>query len=68
MYEKLDALLLKEIAALNGPHALSVTNEVYRLGKSTGREQHRILDGRLQALRKAGKIRYADGKWWVVTK
>lgn len=67
MYEKLDALLLKEIAALNGPHSLPVKNEVYRLGKSTRRKQSRILDGRLQALRKAGKIRYANGKWWGVT-
>lgn len=29
-------------------------------------EQYRIIDRRLQALRKAGKIEYHSGKWHIV--
>lgn len=75
-YEKLDALILSEIgvspisfAYLRGCRALM--SECDRHAKEAGTKRSpygvddwRILDRRLQALRKTGKIK-ATGKGWI---
>lgn len=44
--------------------AHEVRRECERLAKATGRESFRVMDGRLQALRKAGKIAYDTKTGW----
>lgn len=74
-YDEYDARLLKAIA--NGADELSAlaTNtdlkrlaephrSVDRWGRKT--EYHRVVDRRLQALRKAGRILYHAGRWHVL--
>lgn len=70
-YDTLDAAILKairrgktkffDIDADLSVHALS-----NRIGDATGVVGWRIVDRRLQALRKAGRIVYAKGAWSVV--
>lgn len=66
-YAKLDELILATVKS--GPwnftelHQSGVLRaERVRLEYDTGRDGVRILAGRLQALRRAGKIRYTGGK------
>lgn len=68
-YEQLDALLLRAIAPV--PKRFSdiymgkIAEECSRLAElETGKEPLRVMDRRLQALRKAGKIR-STSKGWV---
>ena len=66
-YQQLDAMILKAITA--GRHPLyygPCETEATRIAEATGRKSFRVLDGRLQALRKAGQIQYLDG-WTLVT-
>lgn len=75
-YQKLDELILDRVAYLcqdkrgfNGlVHvvARSVLDECDRIARLTGRESFRIMDGRLQVLRKQGKIEYKSGIGWVL--
>ena len=61
-YETLDELIVESIRnnEPGGPcHGKGVLNEAARLEKSTGRDGFRIVDGRIQALRRAGKICFA---------
>ncbi|WP_234265218.1 hypothetical protein [Hydrogenophaga sp. NFH-34] len=59
MYEAIDILILKAIE--NGYKPLyhrPVVLEAARLALLTSRDEWRIIDGRLQALRKQGRIAY----------
>lgn len=58
-YETLDALILDAVAARVHPFgARPVLSEADRLARETGRADFRVIDGRLQALRKAGRIKH----------
>lgn len=62
-YEQLDALILAacgRISTMPVIHDLDVKREAKRISLLTGREEFRIIDGRLQSLRKAGKITYSS--------
>lgn len=58
-YSKLDELLLDAIHRGRNPlYDRSVSAEASRIAKETGREEFRVTDARLQALRKAGQIQH----------
>lgn len=71
-YENLDNLILQRLKD-NGEMMLlflnsgGVREESERMGIETGREPFRILDGRLQKLRKENKIKFSR-KGWVLIK
>lgn len=59
MYEILDGRII--VAIKNGKNPLYEQlcfEESKKLARETGREVYRVIDGRLQSLRKAGKIKY----------
>lgn len=57
MYETLDKLIIDAIACGKNPlYAGTVSAEAERIAEATGRKQFRVIDGRLQALRKSGVI------------
>jgi hypothetical protein len=72
-YSNLDSLIL---ACLKGKlgvplrliAAHEVREECERLGEATGREPFRILDGRLQALRKRWKIVFDSQAGWRLSR
>ena len=77
MYETLDVLIIDAIACGKHPlYAGIVSAEAERIAESTGRKAFRVIDGRLQALRKSGAIMhqtksYASGGcggWKIVKK
>ena len=56
-YENLDGLIIAAIKAHRNPiYAAEVNTEAEALAEATKREAFRVIDGRLQALRKAGRI------------
>ncbi|SAJ91472.1 hypothetical protein [Burkholderia multivorans] len=66
-YEKLDELILREVGEKPiSFNAIFAVAAIYTECRSfiAAREPFRVLDGRLQALRKAGKIR-STSKGWV---
>ncbi|CAD5377390.1 hypothetical protein OF001_U20317 [Pseudomonas sp. OF001] len=65
-YAEFDAKLLGLISAGKQTFTeLQVCTAVEAAPLAGGGEPFRVVDRRLQALRKAGKIRYAKGKWEV---
>lgn len=73
-YEKLDALILERLNETHGMHFVTlqcskkIDGELTALARDTGRETFRILDARLQALRKGGLIRHPDNRTgWLKT-
>jgi len=71
-YETLDRKIIEHIALrrVTSPlYASHVRREADRLADATGRNVFRVIDGRLQALRKAGKIRSANATpcAWILT-
>ena len=71
-YDKLDQLIIESIGR-DGPMRCSrVWAEALLIARETGRDQMRVVDGRLTALKKAGRIRYVKasngGSGWEVTK
>ena len=61
-YETLDGLIVESIRTNEpgGPlYGVNVVAEADKLKKATGRDGFCIIDTRIQALRKAGKIRHA---------
>jgi hypothetical protein len=68
-YENLDALLVARIDTLLGATFLEMQShgpiaiEAGMLGKKLKREDFRVIDGRLQALRKRGVIRFDRPVW-----
>ena len=68
-YDKLDALIVDAIKG--GCHSFasifsgrSLFDEAMRLSHAIGRDTQRIVDGRLQALRRRGLIVYYTGWGW----
>ena len=73
MYNQLDKLIIGCIKRRSNPlYAFDVNEEASRIGVLAGRETFRVIDGRLQQLRKSEKIRHCtkgrDGKsgWEIV--
>lgn len=68
-YSTLDAQITQAIQAGQHPlYARQVCVEARRIAEASGREEMRIIDGRLQALRKAGSIaadRKAEAGWTI---
>lgn len=75
-YQELDQRITDAIRAGKNPlYAQHVSEEAKRLAEATGRESFRVIDGRLQQLRKSGKIQHVSkvrgsdtGGWSVVGK
>lgn len=72
-YQHLDVLIINAIRNHKNPlYNATVAVEANRLATLLDREKPRVIDGRLQALRRAGKIKYltkAEGNkqpGWVV--
>ena len=69
-YELLDSLILERaVEGWRSTYALMwgvVRYECERIADASGRESFRVLDARLQALRKAGKIAYTSKAGWSV--
>ena len=69
-YAQIDELIIDAIKQRRAPlYAAPVCVEACRLADLTGREEFRVIDGRLQALKKAGKIKFVFGRergWTVV--
>lgn len=73
MYEELDSRIIKAISARKHPlYTSNVRSEAARIAAGTGCDDFRVIDGRLQVLRKAGKIRHltkgesnGQGGWHV---
>ena len=70
-YEKLDSLIVDAIKG--GCHSFasilsgrSLFDEAMRLSHAIGRDTQRIVDGRLQALRRRGVIVHVAGWGWRV--
>jgi hypothetical protein len=58
-YDDLDRLILVAIERRKSPlYDPGCYVEARRLADATGRERFRIIDGRIQALRSAGKIKH----------
>lgn len=73
-YEEMDRRIMAAIGARKNPlYARHCCEEAERIAKATGRQGYRVIDLRLQALRKAGKIRHFTkaekdgGGWHLVT-
>ena len=70
MYKKLDSLVLDKLR--KGPllflfvFSQEVRAEASRIAELSGRECYRVVDGRLQALRKRGLIVFTHGKGWAL--
>jgi hypothetical protein len=74
--QNLDHLIIKRLKYLGDLNyrrvellfvfAKEVRDECEKLAEATGREAFRVMDGRLQALRKSGKIEYKTGYGWAV--
>jgi len=69
-YDELDRHIVKAIARGMDTFTVisrsgAVVTESHRLGELTGAADWRIVDRRLQALRKAGRIAYAKRAWSV---
>lgn len=68
MYDKLDALIVEAIKAA-GEASLTLVSggavgaEAARIAAAQKREDFRVIDGRLQALRRRGLIKHSGGAW-----
>ena len=75
-YDEIDLRIFKEIEQRSSPlYSRFCCDEANRLSELTGREAFRIIDGRLQVMRKAGKIVHRTkaesnglGGWHIVNK
>ena len=70
MYEKLDSLIFENVKNAGKARLYKATGgqartEALRIAELTGREEFRVLDGRLQAMRKRGVICHFGGAWRV---
>lgn len=73
-YEELDKRIITAIEKRKNPlHENACWTEADRIATAMGRESFRVIDGRLQALRKGGRIRHLTkveangvGGWHVV--
>jgi hypothetical protein len=60
VYQKLDSLIIKAVSKNRASpmYDPDVCVEARRIADATGRNDMRVIDGRLTALRKSGAIRY----------
>lgn len=69
-YIEIDRRIIDCIRSGQGVHPLyskHVNQEAYRLARLTGRYSFRIIDGRLQALKKRGEISYSSiFRVWII--
>ena len=71
-YDKLDGEIMAAIKHRNGASFSEIelgppaSGTIKELAGAAGRYPYRVLDGRLQALRKRGLIAYSKGKWRMV--
>jgi hypothetical protein len=73
MYEELDKRIVEAISRRESPlYNKRINEEAARIANATGRDGFRVIDGRLQALRRAKKIRHftkaesnGQGGWHV---
>lgn len=69
-YTEIDRRIIDCIRSGQGAHPLydkRVSQEADRLEMLTGREAFRIIDGRLQALKKRGEISYSSiVRAWII--
>jgi len=62
-YDTIDALILSAILSRKSPlYELNVNAEASRLASNTGRKAFRIIDGRMTALKKSGRIEFRRGE------
>ena len=67
MYEKLDALIISAISDGGSPlNDDAVNEEADRIGQVTSRLTFRVIDGRLQYLRKKNRIQWQRINGWSV--
>lgn len=67
MYEKLDALIINAISDGESPlNDGAVNEEAERIGQVTPRLTFRVIDGRLQYLRKKNRIQWQRINDWSV--
>jgi hypothetical protein len=65
-YDELDARILAAIRKERSPlYCGHVYREAKRIADAMGRDTFRVTDGRLQAMRKAGRIQYANRRWQI---
>lgn len=72
-YDELDRLIIDAVTKRKSPlNEKCVNEEAARLAAGTGRDDFRVIDARLQTLRKRGKIRHltkaesnGQGGWHV---
>lgn len=69
-YEKLDALIIQEVEiykhlGFGQLLGLSSGKEARRIADATGRKAFRVLEFRLQALKRKGAICFAAGTWRI---
>ena len=67
-YEKLDSLIFERVRESKKPlWTVSlgplVMGEAKRIADTNNRQPYRVIDGRMQALRKKGVIKYEGGGW-----
>ena len=66
MYAELDSRILDAIQQNNRClYDRRVREEANRIAEAAGRNADRVIDGRVQALRKRGVIEYVYGKWYM---
>lgn len=72
-YRILDNLIIDRIERSCGGCTLQSINhnpivyaELQRIAEATGRLKFRILDGRLQALRKSGRLEFDINRGWTI--
>ena len=70
-YDKLDAVIVERVRAMGAATLIplsggEVCDEARLLAAHTGREDFRIIDGRLQALRKRGVLRHDRKLGWML--
>lgn len=62
-YEALDAEILRCIGAGGAPlYNRFVGSEARKIAEAEQREEFRVIDARLKAMKKAGKIKFVRGK------
>ena len=65
-YAEIDGFILHAIRNYGAClYNRSVRKEAGRIADATGRDADRVIDGRVQALRKRGIIEYVHGKWYI---
>lgn len=62
-----DAMVLEEVRQRPLNFTQLQKRDIMTAAKALGDQDYRVLDRRLQALRKAGKIRFHGGMWHFVT-